>query len=362
MDEFRAIVKKLVLEKAYRHSELVKEIRTIIEEQSKNGPFVNVLYCASYGSYGYSSEFQKFIKGNGEINEDNGCDDDNDSDSFDDDYCCNPKCRVDHALLIPSFAKTILGSFPVIKSMIEKYFAYKLDKVVENVKKYNHNKQSAINIQKLVEHFSNTPGSCFGDIDTDYSKNFLTVSDFTFKKHVGEFNLNMARKATFIRAAQDAVQVHQKYMETHLKSFSELGLNQGMIECMIETVDWKFPEEEAELKKSKYARRIWTKKLENQDDYKKMSLLEAVHYYGENHWAVWECQSTFSRIAMRFLVRFPDLFKEIVLDDDVNEKMLLKAGLAFASSSSCTLQVHKVPELMDWKIHEYDGLESIQVI
>ena len=47
---------------------------------------------------------------------------------------------------------------------------------------------------------------------------------------------------------------------------------------------------------------------------------------------------------------------------EAEAQVMTRAGLAFASSRYCKLEVAWMPQVLDWTIAEYDGLERVTVV
>lgn len=112
MDTIKKIAVDLVLNHNIKHSEINLEISKAILEESNKLPKIRVLYCETYGGYGYSKEFLKY----------KGTDDDED--------------RVNDLPLIVSFGIKMINQYPEIASMIRKYVFYDLKHIFDKASSY----------------------------------------------------------------------------------------------------------------------------------------------------------------------------------------------------------------------------------
>lgn len=127
---------------------------------------------------------------------------------------------------------------------------------------------------------------------------------------------------------------------------------------MLGTLKRKFFEEEQNDKLHQYQRHKWTS-----SEKKKLTFLDAISYYGEKHFAVWMCQSSYNAHAMRYLLMCPEaITTDSDCGDEIPEQVYIDLGLVAASGEYCALGIAYVPSELSYSILEYDGLESILVI
>lgn len=75
-------------------------------------------------------------------------------------------------------------------------------------------------------------------------------------------------------------------------------------------------------------------------------------------WKIWKYQEHLNFHAMRFLDKNPDLLNKYQ-DIKVPYELI---GLMFASGSCACLKIEEIPQLLDWNINEYDGIENVIII
>jgi hypothetical protein len=128
-----------------------------------------------------------------------------------------------------------------------------------------------------------------------------------------------------------------------------------------------FPDEEEALKRPWYDR-----------DSDKRSFMELVAEKGDGHYAPWNQSSAdgYSRHGVRrlllgaarghFTSERADLLKqdgtEVEMSKEIVEEAYEKLGLLAASGRNSRLEVSEVPDLLEWRIRDYDGNERVSIV
>lgn len=88
-----------------------------------------------------------------------------------------------------------------------------------------------------------------------------------------------------------------------------------------------------------------------------ISFSDAVQQFGEDDFAVWQCQEHFSTTTMHFLCGHPEYVERFAIGH--NTQSSLQLGLCAASDECCTLKIVEVPCFSEWRFHEDAGLETL---
>jgi hypothetical protein len=88
-----------------------------------------------------------------------------------------------------------------------------------------------------------------------------------------------------------------------------------------------------------------------------MDFSEAVQSLGEADPGIWRRQRRFHQATMFYLCAHPN---DLPVDENINVDKSL--GMLFAASAYCFLSIKQVPALSEWKIHEYDGKETVELL
>lgn len=323
LSHFKDLVKDLVKEQGVKHRDLIKVIRETLLEESKNLPKIPVLYCSSYGGFGYSLQFKAFVNN-----------DDSEEEDEDELEIANTvsirkveapsginivhiapwiRTRITHVQMMAPFGKHCLEQYPIVAKMMRAYHAYGLKDVFNKIAKIY-----------VCQSRCETIGK---DMEKSKDDAFLDVC-----------NKGMVKELEMMESNRSGLE----------------GFSDEQIGTMLEIYTYVFPEERDNKKKNWY----------NSPDEKrqKLNFAKGIEVYGQDHFAIWKLQGEYNIEAMRFMLVNKDAFPEVQLNAEQEEAMLLKAGLMFASSPYCQLAIDYVPQLVDWDINEYDGLESVRIL
>lgn len=348
---FKLCVKELTVKHNVKHSKINNIVRDVILNEGKNLPPVNVLYCGSYGGFEYSTTFMEYAKNSSHTQ---SCDLE--------EYMLYRTKYVD---FLKGFGLECFQKYPIIGKMIKTYHIWELGEAMQKIVTLKNTNNFLKDVNRIIDQFQNLDENDFGTL----SELPLAYSNkFTYRTHVDEFKLKKASKNAYLNSAMQCKHKQLENISDILDKLTDMGFTANIIEAMTASLDCKFPEEKIEYKKPHYARRNWRKKPENNPDdiYNVcMNIVEAIDYYKEEHWAIWECQHHYDAQAMRFLLLHPDLLADCQSTDikeikDITD-MYTRIGLLFASTFYCTLKIQEVPALVNWRVTEYDGLESVIV-
>jgi hypothetical protein len=104
-EEFKRLAVKLVVVHKVEHAALLSVIRKAIREEADKQPKIQVLYCGSYGGFGYSKQYGDFVKQPSD---------------------CNLK-KIEDIERIELFANKCAKEYPNIEKMIKLYKHHDLE-------------------------------------------------------------------------------------------------------------------------------------------------------------------------------------------------------------------------------------------
>jgi hypothetical protein len=328
METITSLAVDLVLNHNIKHRAIAKAISKALKQKAEKLPKIRVLYCASHGGYGYSDEFDEYLRKNKE--------DYSEYFSYEE--------RIIHVACISKFGQELIQTYPDIASMIRKYKHYNLEEVFNII----HNttlKTKHLNMLKknyLLAKKAN-------DNDFLQKQQIEVIADWDLYSE----NLDLSKYSREL--VLDTLKNTISKFEIDIKNYQEklnTQFNSSILEKMFESFQFLYEDEIENKKLPYYSRKKWNYTENN----KPILFSTAIKYYDTCLYKIWECQSYFNKNAMRFLLEYPDLLDDIHLD------ICESIGLLFANSEYCKLQIGEIPQLLDWTIHEYDGLESIVIL
>lgn len=329
MEELKKLAIDLVINHKIKHKTIINEIRKALLEESNKLPKLYVVYCGSHGGYGYSNQFKNFI---------------NDSKStIDDDYPNSYRINVLEHIL--EFGKKCCEDYPIIANMIRIDILYDLSKIINNVYRTIQLKQDINSIKNNLETVMNTDINEFGSDIGQICFWIIQSNTFNIKEiKIYEKNHIINVMNTKIKEIESEIHSIIKESKTDVSDYDSI----------MESFEFEYDEEKEELQKPYYMRKKWDKYDDKQESIcgSYIEFIDAIKLYGQDHWRIWKCQEHIHENTMRYL-----LFKKINITTDLDIDLLM--GLLCASNPYCHLKIGEVPQIIDWRITEYDGLESI---
>jgi hypothetical protein len=285
-----------------KHKTIKKEIYNYLKELSDKLPKIQVLYNGVYGGYGYSKQFSEYI------------DQDQDHNS--------KSSRISHISKIKEFGAICKSSYSFVTKLIAIYNKYDLGKVFTKIAKLENNNKEITKYNEMLKLIQETDDNLFGSDDITYMSCYYSQ----FLKH---------DKQKLIT-----------YIQNELQKLQSQDLQ--IPEFILENYNVVF---DKEIQYHKY-----NMKITKEEGVISITFIDAINEYAEVSFGIWTCQNYYDKKAMRFLIKYYDRF-----ETDINYCTDLEMGLLCANSQYCKLCIGEAPQLLDWYIGEYDGLESIVV-
>jgi hypothetical protein len=321
----------LVVEKGVPHKELTSEIHNAITEAVKELPKIPVLYNRSYGGYEYSKDFLSYL------NEDNSV------------FYVEKAKRIKHADLMKYYGAKCIIQFPNIARMIATYNSLKLFDLFTIAANVKTSKERIDSVAATREKVLKVDKTLFGKKN---DVNYINVHWFNFQDVI------QYSQIAILEYLDGQMQIYGRtYEEANNLLIQEIvsnNLPESMYQDICNSMYFMFTEER-DIHETPFVsnRKQWIEKM-TRLGLKKRSFTDAINDYGENHFAIWMCQSHYKEDAMRFLLQFPQY---IVTDTSLCNS--LDIGLLCASTHYCTLAIEYVPPIVHWYIGEYDGKENV---
>jgi len=323
IDTIKLLAKDVVFQHGYTQKHLYEEITTYLEAHSTRKR--QILYNTVHGGFSYSKQFCEFAKIERRDRE-----------------------RIDVVPTISVFGKHVATMHPIIFRMCYAYEVGELEKQLKNCQlvknlKLRH-KQLEVNYA-IVEDVCH---DCHGDKCIDANTMPFTLSILEVRNE---------EPAKFREYTHEAIIALKQKMQSRLQELvEELSKAQSTVDLeMLASLDHNFPEEIEQNKLAWYERKQWAEPKKQ-----RLTFLDAVNLYGEDHFAIWKCQHHYKEEAMRYLILCPDTCQR-PYNSDILERVYTKLGLVAASGAYASLAIEEVPWELSWSVFEYDGLECIHV-
>lgn len=346
MDEITRLSLELVRNQQIPHTEIFHAIRKKLVDASKDIPNVKVLYSASYGNYCYSKDFQQYL-----------------SKTRGDTFCtCR---RTGDVQYIESYGRELSTTYPLLFDMIYLYKHYTkvicdLSTLKATQRNLHYFKQNLDSIKSTLHDSSEYGDEIIYNVKEDWWWN--TEVD---KKRIESFN-------------KETLLVAKDYLTTRIQQCTAKYDNQIALIPISSDIVHRYLQKNY----SDGSWRDWRRNPNNMDEL--MSFIEAVAYYGVDHFAIWHCQPNFKSHAMLFMLEarsidakglaIPDhqttgmlfdLFKNdgsyIEISEDLANQTYMDLGLLCASDAICDLKIAEIPALLEWQLDEHDGLERVSI-
>lgn len=311
------IVSELISNHGVTHENIKKEIFKTVKEQSDKLPKLQVLYNKAYGGFGYSEDFMDYKEDNIEP-----IDEESNIDLY--------GHRVDAVKRVEKYGAYCKEKYPLIVQMISIYKQYCLGDVFSNAESYKYYRSNIEKFNKYIDQINSYEN--FGELEYKYTY----ISYDLFK--TDEFH--KYTKDSLLLLVNKEKSKTEKQLTSYIL-FNEGKVGKDICELIYSEIE----------KKNKYKEDMWLR------EEKKYTFIDAVIKYGQDNIEIWNHQPYYNTTAMKFLVKYSDM-----LVNNSVECTDMDIGLLCANGKYCKLTVGEAPQLLSWKIGEYDGLESIVVM
>ena len=289
-------------------------------------PKTNVLYNSMHGGC-YSTQFKAFSKQNYTVQDSN------------DDY---QYIRTVYIAKVTKFGAVCKQQYPFIVKLISLYNQYNFCDISRSVQCIKKKQGYLPKLQSALEIVQSTDATLFG---TDVDIKYIEFHNFKIED-VLEYHKEYV--VSWLKNEQDR---YRKFIEKHTKDISDL-LGSDKCEWVLKNFNVTFDEEQHHDVLPWSTKKDWTERLVAGIGLKRLSFLDAISHYGENHFAIWMCQTHYSEHAMRFLLKHHDALDCYVDNGDNGDDKCsdLEIGLLCASGPYCELSVANAPQLLSWKL------------
>jgi hypothetical protein len=324
-----SIVKELILEHRVSHAQVTSVVHKAVMSLADGKPCIRVLYNVIHGGFSYSKGFEEFTSKHG---------------------------RVSAVPFIKEFGAHCRKLYPHVARMLDTYTSNNLNHMFNLVASIIDAKASIKRLEDRENILANT---------ADEGTEKLKDEGGSYNVMYGDFD-KLCKQYTYTSLQNSITRVRNKLQGGLDKTVQDLVQciassccilsAEECMQALIDNHDFKFDEEIAEAEKPYYARQNWAEVIDGSKGIIRLSFWDAA---GLVRWAgaLWKCQTSYKYCVMKFLLRFPDVFKVPPTFDPetINEKL----GLLFASGEYASLDIAEVPAYVEWTINEYDGKEQV---
>jgi hypothetical protein len=372
LKDFKKKVKDLVIYYNMEHKDIINVIHDTLLDEANKLPKIQVLYNVKYGGFGLSPTFKQFIS---TISNENTEYEDTQSILIPKNSSVRYyyKERIHPIRFIRPFALKMLEKYPSLFDIIYLYEKYKLsygmkwvDLVINRRNEMERVEQRMCILQEYVHDTSKHGDKVLGTQMYSIQKGdtFYNCANSPFFKYEG--------------FTKESYEQGIKYLEEYI---SNIDNNENLYrKNAIDLVGNIVFDEMISFLQQKTIKTKQTKDIQFNDKY---SFAEALKEHVEGDIDVWEYQNSFCRETIAFLLfkreqhikecennnvmntNVFDYVKEkqcIVVDEETKEGVLNQFELQLASDTYCSLKIDEVPQILDWSIGDYDGLENINLM
>lgn len=336
-------VLSLVKDYGIKHNDIINQIHDCLETASSELPPLQILYNNMHGGFGFSPQFKQFIQ---VTKHKYGIDEITDE-------------RIQCVQFIKPFGEHCLNMYPYLKDLLYIYTYYNVKCVIElaDSVQFRTNKLNTLLKRNEALH-TNLENS------KSHGKKHIYADNCYKYLYAKNQDINGLSKDSYLyltNVLSEDICEAQNQINLNVTQAHQL-ISTDMFDDMVNVL--------TQLAKDK-------SRLTSSRNY--IFFLDAIEKYGEQDTMIWniDSQSKYLEKAMLYLLikknEAKDLHKEkdgmvfdflitkdyIPIDKSVYEKMLTIFSLQCASGTYCSLSIGEVPQLVDWTIGEYDGLESI---
>jgi hypothetical protein len=369
LKSFKTMVKDLVVFYNMEHKDIINVVHDTLLEEANKIPKIQVLYNAKHGGFGLSPTFKEFIS---RMSNENIEYEDTQSILIPKNSSVRYyyKERIHPIRFIRPFALKMLEQYPSLFDIIYLYEKYKLsygmkwvDLVINRRNEMERVEQRMCILQQYLHDTSKHGDKVLGTQMHSRQKGdtFYNCANSTLFKYEG--------------FTKESYEQGIKYVQEHIFNINntEKLYTKNGIELVGNTI---FNEMISFLQQKTNK----TKQTQFNDKYSFAEALKA-HEEGDIH--VWVYQNSFCRETIAFLLfkreqhikecennnvmntNVFDYVKEkqcIVVDEQTKEDVIKHFELQLASDTYCSLKIDEVPQILDWSIGDYDGLENINLL
>jgi hypothetical protein len=326
LDQIKALATKLVFEEDFDQKQIYREVTQHLKKEAGKYPKTPVLYCASYGGFGYSDEFCDFF---------------------------NTKClpslpspheitqlhdlRTDMVPHIVQFGADICASNPLLEKLLYAYVFFDVQAIMKECHNHLQNIKYLASLKEahasLIAHMN-----AANDHNTSTSPSpSKTMYDFGWLMCIYQCMKWHEYVPESLNEIKETLEKQIGVFEKDIIRFKHTHLNKRVL---------------AFLEKTKATTSC-----------RKINFLKHLEALDVNSPDLWLHQSHVDQKAMEFICE-SGLYEEL---DELNSptiktKVHTLTGLICASGECCKLDIRYVPYKMGYEIHEYDGLESVEII
>lgn len=356
MEVLTSIVKDMILNQNVSHKDIIKHIEKVVLDMGKELPKHRVLYNKSYGGYGLSDVFLDFVSSKEDENK----------------HICPylSDSRIYHERFIIPFGQYIFNNYPLIQCIITLYHYYDLYNITNSICRiYVHNKTLS-KYKKQLDFIQ-----CIMDNKKCHGDKEISKEDIDNRK----YDINTISNGY-------CLSTYKHIYNSLISSISEL--NEYKKSCERSSYEkYNGPNGTWDILYEDIQKIIFQLKKEDDDNLfpkpdRGYDFMTAVQTFTETNSIIWskEYQNKYNEYAMRYLyIKYNEtelnynvklINKKSIYDfllskqyihivDDTMKTITEEFGLLCASSEYCNLHIQEVPQLIHWKIKEYDGLEQI---
>jgi hypothetical protein len=359
MNALTDVVKDLVINQQVPHRKIVQHVQKVVLDIGRELPKVRVLYCDSYGGYGLSMKFTKFVHDT--------------TGGVEEHWKHSNDERVNLVKYIAPFGSHIMDSYKMLRRVVMLYTHYDLSTLVScarYVHTYTSDIQKLEKDMKTIQTYIENAG-CQGD--KVYTKQQL--KDVSFMYYRIEEGYTADAYTTFYNTMLHQVEMQKKRQQEKKEELrrSYKGSPEAWVVLyddverivfLLKQDDKTFAEVERNRKRRDFIKEVdvqgdsdssvWSLKFQSKYDELGMRYLYIKYGEGDGEGNV-ETEEPGSRKVYDFLVTK----KEIDVSEDTYAKMAERVGLLCASTKYCDLKIDEVQQYVDWHIDEYDGKEKI---
>ena len=316
-------VLQLVQKYKITHKEIKCHLYKCLASAANNLPKIDVVYNDQYGGFGYSNDFRRFARK----------------------YLFPIENREAAVKTLKHYGDVKYIELPFIARLITIYVYYDLDNIFKSVSRIKTIKSMIEEQKNILINLENMNDSLFG------TEELATQYLCSMEKYLKEFASKYTKSSLIAGYDNDC-----KNNEIILRDlYTKINISEETVQLILDSFSFLHLEEIENKNKPWYERTKW-----EEVDHNKLSFLDSIQRYGEDHWAIWQCQYRFSNNAMRFLLLHPKIFQcPDTIEPEILARIKLNLGLVCASSAYCNLVIGQVPQFVDWYIGEYDGKENI---
>jgi translation elongation factor EF-G len=312
------------------HKKIKKEIYDGLRVLSEKLPKKQVLYNCVHGGYDYAKQFSDFIEEDIEY------------------YGYSKATRVAHVEKVKAFGNACKEKYPLVIKLIAIHNKYHLKQVFYYAWKLKDAHKALSRFASIYDTVLNTTEDFFG-----------TVENVEYISYIPDFKVENVSKYSKQALIQYIAKITNEKKDEIQNSYSKMKqlVTDDICNLVLENYDTVFDEERLDTNCKWYEKKNWTERMVENQGSVKLTFIDAIDYYGESHFAIWKCQEHYNDKVMRFLLKHHEKFAVECSRSCTN----LEVGLLFASGAYCKLSIGEAPQILSWKIKEYDGLESIVV-